>query len=279
MSYRDILLPLLTYPDPPSMEPVRVAFRLAKRLGAKVNVVLLELDPDRSVWPSSLGTHLVDISSMIGDALAISQKNARQAAEEIQAQASLLSIRLQLLPEFTTFFPSPSSVVEHARLHDLTVLPASSGFDNWFIESLVFGSGSPVLLVPESQEFDSLDTIAVAWDFSLASSRAVRASIPLLGEGKTVRILTVMNEKNIVTDRTIEDLRRHLSEHGISFIHDEVDIGGRRIGAAFRTYTKEVAADILVMGAFGHSRVREFILGGATESMLSNPPAPVLFMH
>lgn len=279
MAIRDILLPLLTYPDPPSVEPARAAFNLANRLGASVTVALLELNPDRAAWPSSIGTYLVDISSMIGDALSTSHKNSREAVKMIEAQASRMAVSAKVLRELTTVFPSPSPVVEHARLHDLTVISASSGFDRGFIESVVFGSGSPVLLLPEDQELGLLDTVVVAWDFSLAASRAVRASIPLLSEAKNVRVLTVLNEKDIATDRTIEDLRRHLSEHGISFMHDEADIAGRSIGEALGTYAEATHADMLVMGAFGHSRVREFILGGATEDMLSNPPLPVLLVH
>ena len=258
--------------------------RLAARLDAHLSAVLCELHPDRSAWPSSLGTYLVDISSMIGEALSVSHANRDKILKEIQGETAKHRVVVELLREVTTVFPAPESLVEHARIHDLTILPTSSqvGFERWFMEAVIFGSGAPTLLLPEhqgSEAFKKLDTVVIAWDFSRAAARALRDALPLLTAVKDVRVLSVLNEKHIVTERTIDDLKRHLSAHGISFAHDEVDIAGSHIGDVLRAHVKDTHADMLVMGAFGHSRVREFILGGATASMLLDPPIPVFLSH
>jgi nucleotide-binding universal stress UspA family protein len=279
MTYRDILLPVLTYPDPPSPGPIGAAFGLAKQFGASVTAMLLDLDAHRSAWPSSLGTSIAGISDLIGGALAQSHANSRETVKKIEAEASRSQVIVNVVHEPTTIFPSASPIVERARLHDLTIMPTTWGFERWFSEAVIFGSGSPVLLLPDERNSLSLDIVVVAWDFSLAAARALRASLPLLSAAGKVRIFTVANEKESTAGRTIDDLQRHLSAHKVPFIFDEVDIAGRNIGDAFRTYTQSTRADMLVMGAFGHSRVREFVLGGATQSMLTNSNLPVLLAH
>jgi len=279
MTYQDILLPFLTYPDPPSPSPMQAAFDFATQFNASLTAVLLDLDAHRSAWPSSLGTSLAGISDLVGEALAQSHGNSRRVVEQLEAEASRSLARLNIVHEPTKIFPSALPVVERARLHDLTIMAATWGFERWFNEAVIFESGSPILFLPDERPSVSLDTIALAWDFSLPATRALRASLPLLSKAKNVRVFTVSNEKSSTAGRTIEDLQRHLLEHEIPFVFDEVDIAGRNIGDAFRDYTQSVRADVLVMGAFGHSRVREFVLGGATQSMLTDAQLPVLFAH
>jgi nucleotide-binding universal stress UspA family protein len=101
----------------------------------------------------------------------------------------------------------------------------------------------------------------------------------MLEKARRVRVFTVTNEKVIDTTHSSEELAKNLARHGIDVILDRLDAAGRSIGDVL---TREVAscnADLLVMGAYGHSRFREFILGGATRSMLSKPLLPILFSH
>jgi nucleotide-binding universal stress UspA family protein len=124
-----------------------------------------------------------------------------------------------------------------------------------------------------------LNTVVVAWDFSRSAARAVADAIPLLEKARIVRIVTVTNEKVIDTRHSSEELAKNLSRHGIDVIVDRVDAAGRPIGESLMREIASHKADLLVMGAYGHSRFREFILGGATQSMLSKPPLPILFSH
>ena len=131
---------------------------------------------------------------------------------------------------------------------------------------------------PRAKPFD-LKTVVVAWDFSRAAARAVADAIPLLEKAKEVRIVTVANEKVFDSKHSAEELAKNLSRHGIDVVLDKVDAAGRTIGEVLETHTASCRADVLVMGAYGHSRFREFILGGATRSLLSKPPIPILFSH
>ena len=119
----------------------------------------------------------------------------------------------------------------------------------------------------------------VAWDFSRPATRATADAMPILEKAKRVCVLTVTKEKAIDTRRSGPELAKHLARHGVDVVLDEVDAKGRGIGDVFEAHVTYRNADLLVMGAYGHSRIREFILGGATKRMLARPPLPIFLSH
>ena len=92
-------------------------------------------------------------------------------------------------------------------------------------------------------------------------------------------MVTILNEKHLDNKHSAEELSKNLSRHGIDVVLDKVDAKGMPIGDVLEAYVASNAADMLVMGAYGHSRLREFVMGGATKSLLSRPPLPILFSH
>jgi nucleotide-binding universal stress UspA family protein len=175
----------------------------------------------------------------------------------------------------------PDVLVEYGRLRDLIIVPVPQAYDQWYAEAVIFGTGKPTLVLPEGQRTQpfELKTAVVAWDFSRAAARAVADAIPILENAREVRVVTVANEKALESKHSGEELAKNLSRHGIDVILDSVDAARRPIGQVLEAHIASCNADLLVMGAYGHSRLREFILGGATQSMLSNPPIPILFSH
>jgi nucleotide-binding universal stress UspA family protein len=174
--------------------------------------------------------------------------------------------------------------VEYARLRDLTVVPVPDGdsLQRSYAEAIIFGSGRPTLIVPHVRkragQFE-LNTVVVAWDFSRPAARAVADAQPILNKAKQVRVVTVTNEKSIDTKRSGAELAKHLAHHGVNVVLDTVDAAGRKIGDVLESYATSRNADVLVMGAYGHSRIRDFILGGATQSMIAKPPLPIFLSH
>ena len=129
-------------------------------------------------------------------------------------------------------FAVPDLLVDYARLRDLTIVPVPESYDQWYAEAVIFGSGRPTLVLPESprpRPFE-LGTVAIAWDFSRAAARAVSDAMPLLEKAKKVRIVTVTNEKKLDTKHFAEELAKNLARHGIDVVLDKVDASGRRIG-------------------------------------------------
>src|SRR5262249_56205243 len=118
------------------------------------------------------------------------------------------------------------------------------------------------------------------WEGSRQAARAMADAVPLLQRAAQVRIFTVEKEKELESFRTGVDLAKHLARYGInSEIDSDEKASSQNIGQAFRSYVSQHNVDLLVMGAYGHSRFREFVLGGATRSILSDPPCWILMSH
>jgi nucleotide-binding universal stress UspA family protein len=138
------------------------------------------------------------------------------------------------------------------------------------------------VLLPEdaSRELSSpCSTAVVAWDYSRPAARAVGDALPLLRAAKHVHVVTVIDEKRFTRVRSGVELGKHLARHGVEVIFEEVFAKGRAIGDTLEACVVERNADLLVMGAYGHSKMMEFILGGATESVLTRPSTWTLLSH
>ena len=91
--------------------------------------------------------------------------------------------------------------------------------------------------------------------------------------------MTVTNEKTIETRRSASQLARNLAAHDIEAVIENYDAAGLSIGGALKKYAAAHNLDLLVMGAYGHSRLRDFVQGGATKSMIDSPPLPIFLSH
>ena len=143
-------------------------------------------------------------------------------------------------------------------------------------------SGRPVLVVPVKWspcEFGH--DIAIAWNDSREASRATFDAVPLMRNAKTVRLLTIgeTTDDDGTTTMTATDIASTLARHGLKVDVEAIDDNSRNVGPAILARVVSDRADLLVMGAYGHSRMREFILGGATRDMLKSMTVPVLMSH
>jgi len=147
------------------------------------------------------------------------------------------------------------------------------------IEALLFQAGVPVLLIPHGGVSTfTPDRAVIAWDSTATAARSVRASMPLLSQAKEVHVVTIAEErKHVEVPGT--GLARYLSRHNMQVETSQVDSAARDTGSAILEFANAKNADWIVMGAFGHSRVREFFLGGATRAMLSSATLPVFMAH
>ena len=277
MAFRDILVTLTSYPEPTPVSVVEDAVSVAAALGAHIAALSCEMHVQ--VPGHFISGAVVGLPGVIAGEAAKSRKNAQDLLAAFEAAAAKAGVSRESILQKCKSFEVPELLVEYARLRDLTIMPESN--DRWYAEAVIFGSGRPTLILPQnprSRPFE-LGTVAVAWDFSRAAARAVSDAIPLLEKAKKVRVVTVLNEKHLDRKHSAEELSKNLSRHGIDVVLDRVDAKGRPIGDVLEAYVASHAADLLVMGAYGHSRLREFVLGGATKSLLSKPPLPILFSH
>jgi nucleotide-binding universal stress UspA family protein len=277
MAIKDILLTLTSYPDPTPVSVVDRAVSFASALDAHIAAISCEVHIQVSGSLISFGA----AGAIAAGEAHRSRDSAQALLAAFEAAAQKAGVLHEIIHEKSLSYRVPERLVEYARLRDLTVVSVPESYDQWYAEAIIFGSGRPTLVLPESPPGGpfQLNTVIVAWDFSRTAARAVADAIPILEKATRVRIITATNEKVIDTKHSSEELAKNLSRHGIDVILDRVDAAGRSIGDVLAREVSSYNAGLLVMGAYGHSRFREFILGGATKSMLSKPPIPVLFSH
>ena len=277
MPFKDVLVALNSYPDPTPVSAIEDAVAVATALGA--HLAALSCETRVQVPGHVISAQMVD--GIIAGEAAKSRKNAQELLATFDAAAAKAGILRETILEKCLTQEVPDMLVEYARLRDLTILPMPPSSDQWYAEAIIFGSGRPTLILPESLKRRpfQLGTVAVAWDFSRAAARAISDALPMLELAKKVHIVTVINEKALDSRRSGEELAKNLARHGIDVVLDKVDARGRPIGEVLESWTSSQGADLLVMGAYGHSKWREFVLGGATRSLLSKAPLPILLSH
>ena len=277
MAIKDLLLTLTSYPDQTPVSVIESAVSLAEALDAHIAAISCEVHVQVPGSFLSFGT----AGGLAAGEAHKSRKNAQALLAAFDSIAEKAGVLHETILDRSLSHQMPDRLVEYARLRDLTIVPVPDAYDQWHAEAIIFGSGRPTLVLPEGAPLGPLEfnMVVAAWDFSRAAGRAVADSIPILERAKTVRILTVTNEKTIDSKHSSEELAKNLSRHGIYVVVDRVDAAGRSIGNVLKRQLADCNADLLVMGAYGHSRFSEFVLGGATKSMLSKPPLAILFSH
>lgn len=279
MAFKDILLTLTSYPDPTPVSVLDDAVSIAATLGAHLAAISCEVHVQ--IPGNFLSGAIANVPGIIAGEAERSRKSARDMLAAFDVAAAKAGVLHETYVEKCPTFQVPELLVDYARLRDLTIVPVPESYDQWYAEAVIFESGRPTLILPEtprSRPFE-LGTVVVAWDFSRAAARAVSDALPLLERTRKVRVVTVTNEKILDTKHSAEELAKNLARHGIDVLLDSVDANGRPIGEVLETYALSHQVDVLVMGAYGHAKWREFILGGATKSLLSKPPLPILFSH
>lgn len=175
----------------------------------------------------------------------------------------------------------------HARYSDLVVIGQSEpqGQDDTplpdFPQYLVIHAGRPVLVIPYVGEFRSPPRrIDVAWDASREAARAVSDALPLLKRADRVRILTFNAAASWSGHGAVPgaDAATYLARHGVK-VEVTQEQSTVAVGEALLNAVSDAGTDLLVMGGYGHARVREMVLGGVTRTLLTEMTVPVLFAH
>ena len=279
MAIKDILLVLKSYPKPTSNNAIEYAVSAASAIGSHLAAIACETHVEA---PGSLiSSSLINVPAIIAEEAHKSLINAKNFLSIFEGAAARQGVLFESIRERALSGLAPALFTEYARFRDLAIVPVAEDHYHADPEAIIFGSGRPTLIVPERaapHQFQ-LGTAVVAWDFSRTAARAVGDALPLLEMAKRVRIVTVSGEKSIETKRSAEELAKNLSRHGLDVVVDRVTSNGQAIGDVLESYVSSCKADLLVMGAYGHTRLREFILGGATRSLLTKPPVPILFSH
>lgn len=272
-SYRDLLLVMTGYPRSSPGWAIDAAARLSEEFEATLSAAIHQAHlPAVSNW---LADELVHASDLIVKENRRSEQAARtllgefesRVREERRGEAVLLRSGSVI---------NPDAVVRHARCFDLAVVPVEPDAEYQVIaEALVFGAGRPLLLLPNTEGV--LERVMLAWDGSRTAARAIADALPFCRSAQSVALVS-LNERG-KDPAPMNDMVRHLARHGVTVEPQEVPLGDGDAGTALMEHASSTSASLLVMGGYGHSRTREFILGGATRTVIGCPRLPVLLSH
>jgi nucleotide-binding universal stress UspA family protein len=289
MPIRTILVPL---PDATgAAATLGTAFGLAKTFNAHAEVLHLRADPANSVSDfvgesvsPALVEEVMEVAAKRADAVA---GRAKKAFEAAIAKAKIkAATRSAAKPESSVSYREETGLSDYwvetlGRINDLTVVrrprDSSDVVAASVAESALMGTGRPVLLAPPSMPRSLGASVAIAWNGSIEASRAVASAMPFIMRAKTVTAISIVEDGG--RDHNVDGLVDYLRWHGVRAKANPVKNRGGDVGKALTAAASRAKADLLVMGAYTHSRMREMILGGVTDHVLHGAKIPVLLAH
>jgi nucleotide-binding universal stress UspA family protein len=273
------VVPIATYPESIRPQHFGSIAALAKGLGCDLHaLVLLAKFPKVANALSSL---LLDVPDMIRSAEARSRKSGDELLHALQVAVTSTGGNLTSSQAFPGPDVAGEIAAEHARYFDLAMVGVSPDNDvsRNMAEAVVFGAGRPVLLVPETLRSGDPRHAVIAWDGSRVAARAVADAALLLGQMRRVTVLCVLNEKPLPDDDIGDRLAAALKRRGVAADARSIELEDQPIGHSLQGFATDDGAGLLVMGAYGHSRLRDFVLGGATRAIIDDLRMPVLMSH
>jgi nucleotide-binding universal stress UspA family protein len=211
-------------------------------------------------------------------------KSAKAAIERFEAVAKTANLPVETRLLDASIAGAADLFGRIARRFDIAVAGQArreqGASEELLIEGALFGSGRPVIVVPVTQNAPvKLDRVMLCWDGSRPAARAIADAIPFMGRAKMVEIVVVTGERDKSGEITGANMKRHLARHGVEVEIKRISAAGADAQSTIVKHATDSGADFLVMGGYGHSRLREFIMGGVTRSVLRAMPVPVLLSH
>jgi nucleotide-binding universal stress UspA family protein len=278
MSFNDIIV----YVDGTEAAKARVAFAVALAKAQDAHLIGVAFAPKALLPLYGADVGFADMSEVLEGVK--SQGEAALKSFQSCAASAGVSAEGRLMQGMSEEFPH--DLAAFARQVDLTILGQPRDGDPLIgqyalVERCLFASGRPVMIVPAlPAEIALSGTIVAAWDGSAEAARAFNDALIFLKPAKRVVLLVgVMDGGGEKGELATDDMVAHLKRHGVSVEVARVPASEGDIGRLLLRQAKELQADMIVMGAFHHSRWREFILGGVTLTMLEEATIPLFMAH
>lgn len=276
MGYRDILVHVPLVENETQVESGLV---LARHFNAHLTGICIL--PDAAMLQNVAqnpfvrfdSTEVQDVIEREYEAAAATEKRFNAAADQAGVSHSWL-----------TSEGNPADVLVHAaRLYDLAIVPQDEEADAlWGPATQLALSGRPVLIVPTGWSLATVpDQVLVAWNGSAQAAAAVRTALPLLKESRGVTLLIGESHEVLPVWMRLPhiDIVDYLQRHGVTIVDTRTEVPDSEAGDRILRAAQHCEAGLIVMGAFGRSRLSEWVLGGATRHVLENMTLPVLMAH
>ena len=275
----NILAVIQTYPNGNADRFASHVAATARHLTAEVHALVLQ--PDFPTISSALGNMLIDVPGLIGGAKAQCRARGDAVIQALSAELAALEIPSRITKVECHPGSEGDIVASLARYHDLALLGIKRGdvTQQATAEAVVFGSGRPTLLVPDDAPPAPFRRVMIAWDGSRVAARAVADAREFLQRAQAVTIISVTDEKTLPDQDASSRLAKYLARYDVEAEVALVPSRNRPISETLQQHARQIEADLLVMGGFAHSRVRDFVLGGATSGILKDLQLAVLISH
>jgi nucleotide-binding universal stress UspA family protein len=275
---RDLVVHLSGGAQPDTAGPYAIS--IAEAFGAHVSGIAFSYEP--VIPPTIMGSipaSLIEAQRRENDKVA---SEARAKFDDAARRAGV-SFDSRIL---TASLPgSADQFGAIARRFDLAVVGQGepgvlAGAQELVAEGALFSSGRPVVVVPYIQKGGlKPDRVIVGWDASRTAARAIADALPLLARAKAIDIVIVASERAKSDEIPGADIGQHLARHGLKVDVKRIVATESDVANTLLSHIADTSADFLVMGGYGHSRLREFVLGGTTRGILSSMTVPVLMSH
>jgi nucleotide-binding universal stress UspA family protein len=273
------LLPVITYPEPNPEMVVPRAVAMAAALGAQLHALAINVEI-RNI-SNALSRRLVDVPKMTREAEALCRDRGEAFLAKVVLEAKRAGVDSTTDAVASNAPLLNDTAAIQARYYDLVLCAweANNPTSRTTAQAIIFGSGRPTILLPEVEPARKLDKVAIAWDGSRVAARAVADAHQVLRRASKITVLTVTGEKSLQETDAAQRLTQGLNLRGLSaeampFVSEDCPVE-----VSLQERAIEIGADLMIMGAFGHTRLRDFVLGGATKGILSDVRLPIMLSH
>lgn len=276
MHLRDLLC-VIEASDSPSKLALHQSLALGRAYKAEISVL--------AAGPKSVPPYSVFGADMVGEIFMTENEKVRQRAETMAAEAkSLLSgagVQGNVEVCLDAFQDALVRVRQLALCRDLVVMDRPGGTaerGQILFEEVLFAAGRPILL-PSGAAVEKFAKIAFAWDGSSHAARALSQALRLFGGIKEAEVLVIEGEKDLTGIAPAKNIAAHIERYGVAVRVVDLKMDADGVGSTIDKHAVKTGADLIVMGAFGRSRLREFVLGGVTRKLTRSSSKPLLLAH
>jgi nucleotide-binding universal stress UspA family protein len=274
-SYKNLYAGLTLDPLLPS-PALDFSLDLAAKFGAHLTV---QVDATYDIPVDIMTYEATAISAELNDRFA---EEAEKAAERVRLYANTTGVPCTVLSATETYAALVRRFAVTAQTFDLAIVDASQtalGGSNQYVEEALLQSGRPVAIVPETLIKAKFERGLVAWDGSAQAARAVNEALPLLTQMTSVEVVCVRPEEHLRDHIPGLEIEQHLQRHGINATLIGLPTVDKDPVKTLGVHIQNARPDLVVMGGYSHSWVRELVLGGMTRSMLKNCPSVLFLSH
>ncbi|WP_210203556.1 universal stress protein [Breoghania corrubedonensis] len=258
------------------------AISLAQRFSAHLSILVVGEVPPLPFYGYGAGGAQVWVEESEQRA-----RNLKAAGERIEAMLSTRDISFDVRPRLTSVAGEDEVIARHAIYADLTMMlrPRNGELgtvEKQTIDGALFDSGRPLLVMPDPASSRPIGRhVLVAWNAQREAARALADAMPLIASAETVTLFLVDPKTGVDAhgEEPGADVALLLARHGLRVSVATVEDTGRSVARDILDKAAEVNADLVVMGAYGHSRLRENILGGTTREILETSDIPLFLAH